>query len=167
MMKNIALALLLLPAISLAENVSYVDLNMTIFDAGHDSVDGFEAGLKTVFDGKLSIDVSQFYAENSDDFPDLKEFSVAYALDSFNDGSFYVGAGVVDAGSAEAATSVGYAKLSGNGLDYNVSVSRIDGQNVIGFALSGQDGDSGLGWNASMRTDGEVDVTSVGLSFIF
>jgi hypothetical protein len=166
-MKNIALALLLLPAISLAENISYVDLNITIFDAGSESVDGFEAGLKTVFDGKLAIDISHFYAESSDVFPDLKEFSVAYAIDSFDDGSFYAEAGVVDGASAELATSVGYAKLSGNGIDYDVSVSRIDGQNLIGFALSGQAGDSGLGWNASMRTDGEVDITSVGLSFIF
>lgn len=166
-MKKIALALLLLPAISFAENVSYVDLNMTIFDAGHDSVDGFEAGLKTVFDGKLSVDVGHFYAEDSDVSPSIKELSVAYAIDSFTEGSFYVEAGVVDAGSAELASTVGYAKLSGSGIDYDVSVSRIDGQNVIGLGLSGREGDSGLGWNASLRTDGEVDITSVGLSFIF
>ena len=57
-MKNLALALLLLPTMSFAENVNYLNLNHSILDAGAISVDGFEASLETVFDGKLSIDVS-------------------------------------------------------------------------------------------------------------
>ena len=176
-MKKIALALLLLPSISFADNVNYANLNYAKLDSDFGSADAYEVSLQTVLEEKLSIYVGLLFAEDGaltnnevSDFPDAKELSFAYALNSFNEGSFYLGAGVLDfdvADSAELVASIGYAKLSGDELDYNVSISDIDGESVFGLALSGLVGDSGLGWNASLRTGADIDVTSVGLSFIF
>ena len=74
----LALALLLLPAISFAENISYVDLNMTIFDAGHDSVDGFEAGLKTqqVSNDGFLVKQRVEWVDDNNFQPEIKFFSI-------------------------------------------------------------------------------------------
>jgi outer membrane usher protein FimD/PapC len=180
-MKKIALALLLLPAISFADSVNYANLNLAMLDSDYVSSDAIELSLQSVLEEKLSIYVGFLYAVDgafdNDEvalLPDVKKLSFAYALDSFSDGSFYLGAGArnVDvAADTDAELSIGYAKFSGNELDYNVSLSNIDGDGEsefeFGLALYGLVGDSGLGWNASLRTGTDVDVTSVGLSFKF
>ena len=176
-MKKIALALLLLPAISFADNVNYANLNFAILDSDYGSADAYEVSLQTVLEEKLSIYVGFLYVEGGafendevGDLPDAKKLSFAYALDSFSEGSFYLGLGVRDfdvADSPEPELSIGYAKFSGDELDYNVSLSDIDGESEFGLALYGLVGDSGLGWNASLRTGTDIDVTSVGLSFKF
>jgi hypothetical protein len=167
-MKKVFLILTLLPAFSFADNVSFVGADYFRISGYGESADGYQIGIMSVFNGKTSVGLAQI--EVSEDGIDVgvTTLSVDYAFGSFDDGSFYAGIGGVDGeGDSEAAFSLGYSKRSGQGLDYDIGLSTVDGETAFGATLRGEIGENGLGWQIGAASDGDVSSQTVGLNFKF
>lgn len=93
-MKNFAFALLLLPAMSFAETVSFVSVD---FGAGSDNIDTVGSiGYEAVLEGKLSAGINYTDIQYGDGSEyDSIEVNVDVAFGSFNTGSLYAGVGTV------------------------------------------------------------------------
>ena len=170
-MKKFVFVLLFLPALSFADSVNFASISHVTIDDGFESVNGYTLGYQGVFGGKLALGLS--HLESQDDVCDgcdIQSLSVNIAIGSFAEGSFYLGANYSD--SSEAVDSangfnVGYAKMTGEGLDYNVSAAVVEGVTAMGVSLRSAFGDSGLGWQLSLAESNGVTTTSAGISFAF
>lgn len=170
-MKKLFFALLLLPTVSFADNVNFASLNHVTLSDGIESVNGYSLGYQGVFDGKISLALTHF--ESQDDICDgcdIQSLVASYAFGSFDEGSFYLGASVGDSSEADESShgiNIGYAKSSGNGLDYNVSAAVVEGIAAFGVTLRAPIGDSGLGWQVGLAESEGVTTTTAGLSMAF
>ena len=167
-MKKVFLVLVLLPAFSFADNVSFVGADYYRVSGFGLSADGYQIGIMSVFNGKTSVGLAQTEISEYGIDISLTTLSVDYAFGSFDDGSFYAGIGGVDGeGDSEAVFSLGYAKINGQGLDYDISLSTVDGETAIGASLRGEIGESGLGWKIGAASDGDISSQTVGINFKF
>tara|TARA_R110000764_G_scaffold21549_1_gene54394 strand:+ start:75 stop:578 length:504 start_codon:yes stop_codon:yes gene_type:complete len=167
-MKKLMLAMLFLPAVSFADNVNFVSLNHVTLDDGFESVNAYSVGYQGVFGGKIAVGLS--HLESQDDVCDdcdIQSLSANYAFGSFDEGSVYLGAVLVeDEGSTEGFT-IGFAKISGDGLDYNFSAAVVEGVTAMGVSLRAPIGDSGLGWQVGLAESDGITTTMAGLSMAF
>ena len=145
-MKNIVFALLLLPAVSFAENVNFFGAKYAWMSGTPDeiSVDGYTVGYTSVIDEKLSAGVSYVVmdAETYGGYGVRADYAVAkidFAFGSFNAGSLYAGAGMAFA----------------------------DGETAVGVSFRAPLGDSGLGWEFGVVGSDGITTTSTGLSISF
>ncbi|MDC1210894.1 hypothetical protein N8087_03085 [Porticoccaceae bacterium] len=167
-MKKSILGLMLLSSVSFADNVSFVGADYAHVSGFGDSIDGYQLSARSVFNGKVSVGLSYIELSAYGFTTDAATLTIDYAFGSFNDGSFYGGVGIVDGeGGADTGVTLGYSKISGEGLDFDVSVAHVDGESALGVALRGPIGDSGLGWNIGATTDGDLSSQSVGINFKF
>tara|TARA_B110000967_G_C18668473_1_gene451805 strand:- start:118 stop:621 length:504 start_codon:yes stop_codon:yes gene_type:complete len=167
-MKKVFLILTLLPAFSFADNVSFVGADYFRVSGYGESGDGYQISVMSVFNAKTSVNLS--HAEISEYGIDISmtTLNVEYAFGSFDDGSFYAGIGGVDGeGISEPAFTLGYSKRSGQGLDYDIGLSTVDGETAFGATLRGEIGGNGLGWHLGAASDGDVSTQTVGLNFKF
>jgi hypothetical protein len=169
-MKKIVFALLLLPAVSFAENINFVSLSHITADNGYESINGYSLGYQGVFGGVFALDTS--YTDSQDDICggcDFQGLSFKFAISSFDEGSFYLGAAFNDGSdiNSENGYSVGYAKINGDGLDYGVSATVFEGITEMGVTLRAPIGDSGLGWQVGLAESDGVTTTTAGVSVAF
>ena len=168
-MKKLAIALFLLPAFSFAESVDFVGVKYENGAGDAAGIDGYSIGVKSVMDEKSMLEFS--YRNLSSEIDSAYAFSTSlkFALHSFATGSAYIGGAYTWAEyDSELNPTVGYAKVTGEGLDYDVSVTFVDeGEDAITATLRGPVGDSGLGWSAGVGSDGDVTVTTLGLNVVF
>jgi hypothetical protein len=181
-MQKYGLALLLiLPVISHAETVQFADANMTT----QDGVKGYNIGYTGVTNGKYAYGLS--YSSASQDGLDAKATTVGfnYGFQSFDTGSILIGLGVVnvsgssytistnlydievDTSGSSGFAEIGYAKLSGEGLDYKVSLVTMDGETSIGASMRKAFEGSNWGWQLGIANDGDVTALSAGVSLTF
>ena len=170
-MKKLMLALLFLPAVSFADNVNFFSIGHMTLDDGLESVNAYTVGYQRVFDGNFSLSLS--HLESLDDVCDDCDFqtlSANWALGSYNEGSFYLGVSHTDAGGLIGSSdgiNIGYAKVNGVGLDYNVSASVVEGVAAYAVTLRAPIGDSGLGWQVGLADEDGVSTTMAGISIAF
>ena len=148
-MKKTIFALCFLPLTTFADNVSFFDIGFGEMGNGFETISGYSTALETVIDSSVALGIS--HLESSDDAADvgISQIDINYALDSFNDGSFYVGASFIDSDEFEDnqdGFSIGYAKKSGEGLDYDIAAAIVNG--VVGYGISLR---SQIGENAGLR----------------
>jgi hypothetical protein len=184
-MKKIAFALILLPAISFADNVNLFSAE---FGKGSDNIDSFNIGYEAVIGGKLSVglDYVDLQFEDGTEY-DTLEVNVDFALGSFDTGSLYAGVGAVmpynmttgnkildgllqspssDHDKLSNAFNAGFAKRSGDGLDYDLGVVVVDNYKLYRASLRAPLGDSGFGLTYAVdKVDNGVALCSLGLSF--
>ncbi|MDG1495491.1 MAG: hypothetical protein P8Q91_06445 [Porticoccaceae bacterium] len=167
-MKKIVLGLMLLSPVSFADNLSFVGADYFRISGFGESVDGYRLSAMNVFSGKTAVGLSYIRVSENGVSADVTALNADYAFGSFNDGSFYIGGSVQDSDAgSDAGVAIGYAKISGEGLDFNVSVAHVDGESALGVVLRGPLGDSGLGWNLGASTDGDLSSQSAGINFKF
>ena len=170
-MKKIVFALLFLPAVSFADNVHFASISHMTLDDGIESLNGYSIAYQGVSDGKFAIGLS--HTESRDDLCDGCDFqslSINYAFGSFDEGSVYLGAALGENSEVEGSTdgfTIGFAKISGDGLDYNFSAAVVEGVTAMGVSLRAPIGDSGLGWQAGLAESNGITTTMVGLSMAF
>lgn len=183
-MKKFALALLLLPAISFAENVNFVSAE---FGIGSDSVDTIGGiGYEAVIAGKLSagLNYTEIHFDDGSDY-DAIEVNVDAAFGSFDTGSLYVGVGAMMAYNNDSdfldglfvsepsanddlttAFNAGFAKRSGDDLDYDIGVVFVDNYKIYTASLRASLGDSGFGLTyAIKKAQRGITLTSLGISY--
>lgn len=167
-MKKSILGLMLLSSVSFADNVSFFGAEYIHVSGFGDSIDGYQLSARSVINGKASVGLSYIELSAYGVTSDAVTLMIDYAFGSFDDGSFYGGVGAVDGeGGADTGVTLGYSKRSGEGLDFDVSVAHIDGESALDVTLRGPIGDSGLGWNIGVSTDGDLSSQSAGINFKF
>jgi len=185
-MKKIALALLLLPAMSFADNVNFVGVEYGIGSDSVDTVGGI--GYESVIVDKLSVGINYTDIHYDDGSKyDFVEVNVDYAFGSFSTGSLYTGLGTVMPYNEEGdildgviqsspsvhddlstAVSAGFSKRSGEGLDYDMAVVFVDNYKLYTASLRAALGKSGLGLTyAVKKADGGIALVSLGLNLTF
>lgn len=174
-MKKLGLVLLLLPAISFADNVNFLGAEYAWVSGIPDeiSVDGYTIAYTSVMNEKLSAGVSYVVLDAVDYYgygvrADYATAQIDFAFGSFNTGSFYAGAGMAFAdGDTAEAFKVGFAKRSGEGFDYDLAVAFEDGESAVGASFRAPLGDSGLGWTFGVVGSDGVTTTHTGLNMSF
>ena len=150
-MKKLILSTLLLPVFALANSTSYLtfsvgELTLPFIDSGSvylDDVDGYSLSFMNVIDDKTLVGLSRLEATGRFD-GSVTGVSASYAFDSFNAGSMYVGITYANSdlvNDTSTGYSIGYAKVSGNGTDFNLSATTVDG--LVSYEVS-VTADSGL-----------------------
>tara|TARA_R110000787_G_scaffold52146_1_gene122931 strand:+ start:202 stop:708 length:507 start_codon:yes stop_codon:yes gene_type:complete len=168
-MKKTIFALCLLPLTAFADNVSFIDIGFGEMGTGFETISGYSIALETVIDSSVALGIS--HLESSDDDWDIgiSQIDINYALDSFNDGSFYVGASFIDSDEFEDnqdGFSIGYAKKSGEGLDYDIAAVVVNGVVGYGISLRSQIGENaGLRYGLSESNGISVVSLSLGVNF--
>ena len=159
-MKKIILGTLFFPIFAFANSTSFLSISVGEINDGFDDEALYGVAFSNVVDDKTLIGLS--HMEVSDLDVSATGVSAAYAFDSFSSGSMYVGIGYadVDPGDGSTSYSLGYAKISGNGTDYNLSATSTEGVVMYGVSVTS---DSGLSFGIS-EEDG-VSIASVGLRF--
>jgi hypothetical protein len=182
-MKKIALALLLLPTISFAENVNFFNAEIGI---GGDNIDTVNSiGYEAVVGGKLSAGLKYVDLQFEDGSKyDSLEINVDYAFNTFDTGSLYTGVGTVmpyneggdilggilqSPNSAHdklsTAVKAGYSKRSGDSLDFDIGVVFVDNYTMYKASLRVPlNGDFGLTYAVTQIESGTA-LASLGLSF--
>ncbi len=184
-MKKIALALLLLPSISFADNVNFFAAE---FGKGSNSINSLNIGYEAVIDGKLSVglDYIDLQFEDGTEY-DTIEVNVDFAFGSFETGSLYVGVGtampynmstnmkllneLIESDSSvhdnlSTAVNTGFSKRSGDGLDFDLGVMVVDNYKLYKASMRAPLGDSGFGLTYAVdKVDGGVAICSLGFSF--
>ena len=157
--------ILLLLLISFIAKPDYSGVDLTVATDG--DVDIVGIGYEQVT-SKLSFGVSYGRAEVGIFSGNVYGVGLAYAFTDFNTGSFFVDVDYinVDLGvSADDTTfGLGYAKASGDGLDYSVGISDTDAGTVFGAGITSWLG-NGLGIGAGISADDND--TSYSLSLIY
>ena len=185
-MKKIALTLLLLPAISFAENINFAGIE---FGVGSDSIDTIGGiGYEAVIAGKLSagINYTEIHFDDGSDYDSI-EVNVDAAFGSFNTGSLYAGVSAVmpynndsnfldgvftssPSATDDLSTSInaGFSKRSGEGLDYDIAVVFVDNYKMYTASLRAALGNSGFGLTyAVKKVESGIALTSLGLNLTF
>ena len=157
--------ILLLLLISFIAKPDYSGVDLSL--ASNGDVDIVGIGYEQVT-SKLSFGVSYGRAEVGIFSGNVYGVGLAYAFTDFNTGSFFVDVDYinVDLGvSADDTTfGLGYAKASGDGLDYSVGISDTDAGTVFSAGLTSWLG-NGLGIGAGIGADDND--TSYSLSLIY
>jgi hypothetical protein len=169
-MKKTIIALCFLPLAAFADNVNFVSLSHITLDDSFESVNAYSLGYQGVFNGTFAIALS--HTEILDDVCDgcdLKSLSMKFAISTFDEGSFYLGAGFNDGSDSNSQNgySVGYAKINGDGLDYDVSAAVVEGVTAMGITLRAPIGDSGLGWQVGLSETNGITASMAGVSMAF
>jgi hypothetical protein len=167
-MKKLVLALSLLPVLAIADNVTFIGADYARASGFGESVDGYQIGVKSVFDGKVDATLSYTKLSEGGASADATGLTVNYGFGNFSEGSFYAGAGYVDgSGSGEGSLQLGYAKTSGGGFDYDVGIFNVDGETSAQAKVRGQIGDGGLGWSVGLSHDGDISAQTAGINYRF
>ena len=150
-MKKIILSALLFPAFAFANSSSFLTVSVGEISGPSENwdgsvymehVDGYGVSFSNV-DDKTMLGFTHLEATGDAD-GSISGVSAAYAFDSFSTGSMYVGIGYTDIDLADdtfTGYSIGYAKVSGNGTDFNLSATTVDGLVSYGVSVTA---DSGL-----------------------
>ena len=181
-MQKYGLALLLtMPVVSFAETVHFADASIT----SQDSVKGYAIGYTGVVNEKFALGLG--HSKASKDGIDVSATTAGFNLgfQSFDTGSVLFGMGVANvSGSSKTVSTnlydieldtsgssffaeIGYAKLSGEGLDYKVSLVTMDGDNSVSASIRQPIEDTNWGWLLGIATDGNSTALSVGVSLTF
>ena len=158
--------ILLLLLISFIAKPDYSGVDLSL--ASNGDVDIVSIGYEQVT-SKLSFGVSVGRAEVGIFSGDVYGVGLGYAFTDFNTGSFFVDVNYISVdllgSSADDTTfGLGYAKASGDGLDYSVGISDSDAGTVFSAGLTSWLG-SGLGIGAGIGADDND--TSYSLSLIY
>ena len=62
---------------------------------------------------------------------------------------------------------LGYAKLSGEGLDYDLSLVTMDGESHVNAVMRGAIDNSDWGWSFGVSSNGDEAAVSAGVSLTF
>ena len=150
-MKKIILSALLLPTFAFANSSSFLTLSVGEISAPSqnwdgstymEDADGYAVSFSNVVDDKTLLGFSHLEATGDVD-GSISGVSAAYAFDSFSTGSMYVGIGHTDSDLANdtfTGYSIGYAKVSGNGTDFNLSATTVDGLVSYGVSVTADSG---------------------------
>ena len=172
-MKKIILSTLFLPAFAFANSSTFLtvgvgELNLPVIYSNGNiemvDVDGYSFSLSNIIDDKTMIGLSHLEA-NGDFDGSVTGVSAAYAFDSFAAGSMYVGISYSDSDisdQTDTSYSIGFAKVSGNGTDYNLSASTVDG--IVSYGVS-VIADSGVSFGISESNGSSI--VQVGYRFAF
>ena len=179
-MQKYGLALLLtIPVVSLAETVHYASAHIT----SQDSIMGYAVEYTGVIDGKYAIGFSHSEATKND--IGVTSGGLRFGLESFDSGTVFLGLGIADISGSSTKVStkiydievdssgtsgyaeIGYAKLSGEGLDYSFSLLTMDGETSVGASMRQPIEGSDWGWQLGMATDGDEALVSAGVSLTF
>ena len=181
-MQKFGLVLLfIIPTLSFADTVHFASANIT----SQDSIMGYGVGYTGVIKGKYAVALG--YSSASKDDRSVTEVAGGfnYGFQSFDTGTVYLGLGIADidapATTIRASTydttldssgvsgyaTIGYAKLSGEGLDYNFSLTAMDGETSVGASARGAIDDSDWGWQLGIASDGDDAAVSAGVSLVF
>jgi hypothetical protein len=166
-MKKFFLIFTLLPAFSFADSVSFVGADYFRVSGYGESADGHQISVMSVFNAQTSVALSRVEVSKNGIDISVTNLAVEHAFGSFNDGSFYVGMGIVDGEAFEPGFTLGFSKRSGQGLDYDIGLSTVDGETSFGATLRGEIGGNGLGWRVGTSSDGDIELHTVGLNFKF
>lgn len=181
MQKSLLVLLLVLPTLSFANTVHLASANIT----SQDSIRGYSFAYTAVFERQYMLSFG--YADASKDDRSISAVSadISYGFQSFETGSTYVSLGVADIDNSTVTIStsigdialdssggsgfarVGYAKLSGEGLDYDLSLFSMDGETSVGASIRGALDDSDWGWQLGIASDGDEAAFSAGFSLMF
>ena len=96
---------------------------------------------------------------------------LAYAFTDFNTGSFfvdvdYINVDVLGSSASDTSFGLGYAKASGDGLDYSVGISDSDAGAVFSAGLTSWLG-NGLGIGAGIAADDNDTAFNLSLTYKF
>ena len=181
-MQKYGLALLLtMPVVSFAETVHYADVSIT----SQDSVRGYAIGYTGVINEKFALGLAHSKASKNGIDVSATTAGFNFGFQSFDTGSVLIGMGVVNvSGSSQTVSTnlydiefdtsgssvyaeIGYAKLSGEGVDYKVSLVTMDGENSVSASIRQPIEGSDWGWQLGIATDGTTTAVSVGASLTF
>ncbi len=181
-MQKYGLALLLtMPVVSFAETVHFADVSIT----SQDGVRGYAIGYTGVINEKFALGLG--HSKVSDDGIDVSATTAGFnfGFQSFDTGSVLFGMGVanvsgssqtvstnlydieLDASGSSVYAEIGYAKLSGEGVDYKVSLVTMDGENSASASIRQPIEGSDWGWQLGIANDGTTTAVSVGASLTF
>jgi len=177
-MKKIALALLLLPAVSFAENINFIGAQYTWMSgiSDEEKVDGYMVGYERVFgDGfAAALDYIVLDTENktlgTKDRHQEVNASVDFAfIGSFKTGAVYIGLEkeLYNGSNNKYLTKVGVATRSGEGLDFDFNISTRHGDIGLGGSMRGQLSDGIMGWELGFTHVLNKTTSFAGLSLAF
>ncbi len=157
--------ILLLLLVSFIAKPDYSGVGLTFATQGDADIVGLSYGSVT---SKLGVDVSYGRAEVGSISGNVYGVGLAYGFTDFNTGSFYVDVGytrvdVLGVSVSDTDFGLGYAKSSGDGLDYNVGISDSDAGSVLSADVTNWYGNLGIG--AGIAADDNDTAYSV--SFIY
>ena len=171
-MKKLILSTLFLPVFALANSTSYLTLSVGELTLPFtnpyngsvylDDVDGYAVSFSNVDDDKTLLGFTHLEATGDAD-GSISGVSAAYAFDSFSTGSMYVGIGYTDSDLANdtfTGYSIGYAKVSGDGTDFNLNATTVDG--LVSYSVS-VTADSGLSFG--ITESNATSIVQVGYRF--
>ena len=158
--------ILLLILISFIAKPDYSGVGVSLASNGDADIVGI--GYEQVT-SKLSFGVSYGRAEVGSISGNVYGVGLAYAFTDFNTGSFfvdvdYINVDVLGVSVSDTNFGLGYAKASGDGLDYSVGISDSDAGTVFSAGLTSWLG-NGLGIGAGIGADDND--TSYSLSLIY
>jgi hypothetical protein len=175
-MQKFGLALLFtMPMVSLADTVHFASASIS-------SEDSIGIGYTAVIDGKYAVGLS--HSDATDDIG-VTAGGLHYGFQSFDTGTVYFGLGIadvagssetistnlydieVDTGGTSVSAQLGYAKLSGEGLDYSFSLVTVDGDSSVSASMRQPIEDSDWGWLLGIATNGDEAAVSAGVSLTF
>lgn len=173
--------LLVLPTLSFANNVHFANVSFT----SQDSITGYAIGYTGVFDEKYALSLGHADASKGEISITSTAAGFNYGFQSFNTGSVYFGLGVarldgltmniktpyyelsIDSGGTSGLARLGYAKLSGEGLDYDLSLVTMDGESHVNAVMRGAIDNSDWGWLFGVSSNGDEAAVSAGVSLTF
>lgn len=170
-MKKLILSALLFPVFASANSSSFLTLSVGEISGPSENwdgsiymedVDGYAVSFSNVVDDKTLLGFTHLEATGDAD-GSISGVSAAYAFDSFSTGSMYVGVGYTDSDLADDTStgySIGYAKVSGNGTDYSLSATTVDGLVSYGVTVTS---DSGLSFG--ITESNATSIVQVGYRF--
>ena len=168
MKKRLLLALTLLPVMVIADNVTFIGADYARTSGFGESVDGYQLGVKSVFDGKVDATLSYAKLSERGVSEDIMGVTVNYGFGDFNTGSLYAGVGYIDVpGGGEGSFQLGYAKTSGSGFDYDAGLVSVEGATFAQVKIRGQMGPGGLGWSLGVSHDGDIASQTAGFNYRF
>jgi len=179
-MQKYGIALLLtIPVFSFAETVHYASASIT----SQDSTMGYGIGYTAVINGKYAVGLS--HSDTTKDDISATVGGLRYGFQSFETGTVYFGLGIADVSGASETVSaglydievdssdtsgyaeIGYAKLSGEGMDYSFSLVTMDGETSVSASMRQPIEGSDWGWQLGLATDGNEAAVSAGVSLTF
>tara|TARA_B100000315_G_scaffold194720_1_gene185457 strand:- start:270 stop:776 length:507 start_codon:yes stop_codon:yes gene_type:complete len=157
--------LMVMPVIAFADNVSKASLHYVRLSVDSESVDGYGASFDTAMNDKVLMQLDWFKLSESGVSVDFSVFSAAYAFGSLSEGSFFAGLARFDSDlsdDAEVDLELGYANISGEGLDWAVSIINSDEDLTFKGELH-----TPSGITLGLLTDGDVNLINIGYHFRF
>ena len=159
--------LLLLLLVSFIAKPDYTGVGLSIGTQGDADIVGLSYG---AVNSKFGVDVVLGRAEVGSISGDVYGVGLAYAFTDFNTGSFYVDVDytrvdVLGVSVSDTNLGLGYAKASGDGLDYNVGISDADAGTVLSAGHTNWLGNIGIG--AGIAADDNDTAYSLNLIYKF